>query len=149
LVIGIINLIGNQEIGNEWYNCFIKRDWEESPNPYCEFRLLAMLPHDRRAISIGATMNEDNGTGYVYLIKPVGHNVYKIGCTTNLEKRKLQQEKKLKTPLEYVHFVKSNHYQSAEQAAHIMFSNSHLSGEWFILTDEDVEKFKSIKDGVR
>jgi len=93
------------------------------------------------------TEQNDNGQGYVYLIKPVGHNVYKIGCTTDLEKRKLQQEKKLKTSLEYVHYIKSNHYQWAEQTAQIMFAHSHLSGEWFILTDEDIAKFKSIKDG--
>ena len=96
---------------------------------------------------LGDHMEDSNGIGYVYLVKPVGHNVYKIGCTTNLEKRKLQQEKKLNTLLEYVHFVKSNHYQWAEQTAQSMFSHSRLSGEWFILTDDDIEKFKSIKDG--
>jgi len=84
--------------------------------------------------------------GYVYLLKPVGHNVYKIGRTTNLDKRRVQQEKKLKTSLEYVHFIKSNDYQWAEQRMHVIFGHAHLVSEWFILTDQDIEKFKSIKD---
>ncbi len=32
--------------------------------------------------------------GFIYLMKPVGHNVYKIGETINIEKRMARMQKK-------------------------------------------------------
>lgn len=87
---------------------------------------------------------ENKISGWVYLIKPVGHNVYKIGCTTNLEKRLIQNSKKSNIQMEYIHYFYSENYEHAEQNAQIMFGNKHLANEWYLMTDEDIEKFKRI-----
>lgn len=83
-------------------------------------------------------------SGWVYLIKPVGHNIYKIGYTTNLEQRLKQNSKKIGKPVEYVHFFHTDNCQYAEQEVHAMFRNSHLVSEWYTLSDEEVSKFKGL-----
>jgi len=84
--------------------------------------------------------------GWVYLIQPVGHNVYKIGNTTNLEKRITQNIKKLKHSVKLIHAFRSKNCFHSEQDAHIIFSHAHLVSEWFILSDKDVAAFCAIKD---
>lgn len=83
--------------------------------------------------------------GYVYLMQPKGHNVYKIGCTMHLEKRlQRKQNDILGVALEYVAVVWSEDYERLEQHLHRTFAAYHLAGEWFVLPDATVEWFKGL-----
>jgi len=91
-----------------------------------------------------ATIEDPNGEGYVYLIKPVGHNVYKIGSTTDLERRLIQNSRNTGQRMEYVHYFYSKNMEHDEQRAQIMFSKSHLVRDWFVMSDEEIERFKKL-----
>jgi len=84
--------------------------------------------------------------GFVYLVQPKGHNVFKIGCTTDINRRIQQIQKKLGRDVHCIHYFKSRDYFTAEQRVHCIFETSRLSKEWFILSDEEINKFCQIKD---
>lgn len=83
--------------------------------------------------------------GYVYLIRPVGKNVYKIGSTNNLERRlKRYNNKKQSVIYEFVDYFFSNDCVALEERLHSYYSKYILSGEWFALPDNEIFNFQSI-----
>lgn len=81
--------------------------------------------------------------GWVYILKPVGHNVYKVGCTTDLARREKTMGKAYGFDIEYVAFNYYSDYEGAERWWHEHFKkrNKYLIGEWFLLTSEDIHYF--------
>ena len=82
--------------------------------------------------------------GYVYLLHPVGHNVYKIGCTVDLVNRLQRMQRGRDVPLEYVACIPSDDYELLEQRLHRIYRRFRLDGEWFALTPEDVEYIRGL-----
>ena len=84
--------------------------------------------------------------GFIYLMKPVGHNVYKIGETIDIENRIARKEKvkdyKLKCILS-VEVARTNMW-SIERDLHYMFHSYRLAGEWFVLPKEIIKQFELI-----
>jgi hypothetical protein len=81
--------------------------------------------------------------GYVYLIRAMGENLYKIGKSTNPEKRVQSIIGGLPMKAEAIHIAWFEDHSYAEQMFHDTFSKTRKNGEWFILEDEDVEFIKS------
>lgn len=79
--------------------------------------------------------------GYVYLIKPIGHNVYKIGCTTDCTRRFKTMRNTYPFKFECVGKNYYKDYEYAERYWHEYFKNRKLQGEWFLLSDHDVQTF--------
>ena len=73
--------------------------------------------------------------GYVYIIKV--DQYYKIGQTTSMKKRIGEYTKLMKEP-EIVINVLCTHYRDVEKELHQMFFDKNTNGEWFLLSDEDV-----------
>lgn len=73
--------------------------------------------------------------GYVYIIKVKEY--YKIGRTTNPKKRftdfSIFMEK-----LEVVHCQFTKFYKHIEKELHKMFSHKNTNGEWFLLTEDEL-----------
>lgn len=82
--------------------------------------------------------------GYVYLMRPIGHNVYKIGCTVDLDSRLYRKQRGKDYRLEYVAHIWSEDYERLEKAIHQKFNGYLLADEWFALPDEAVEWFKGL-----
>lgn len=82
--------------------------------------------------------------GYVYLLQPIGHNIYKIGCTTNLERRLKGYKSLYKFPVEFIAHIHYEDYQQAEQQWHTKYDKYHLVGEWYVLPDSEVRDFKEL-----
>lgn len=83
--------------------------------------------------------------GYVYLVRPIGHNVYKIGCTVDPDERLRRMQRKHRGfQLEYAALVHHWNYFAFEDFLHRKFSRYRLIGEWFVLPDEAVEEFKGL-----
>ena len=85
--------------------------------------------------------------GYVYLIGNTDTpGKYKIGSTRgkSVEKRL----KQLQTGNSSELFIKDSYETERpfklEKMLHNRFKSSHLIGEWFALSEDDTEKFKSI-----
>ena len=82
--------------------------------------------------------------GVVYLLKIKGKSQYKIGVTTNLEKRLTQISPKMPFALNVEHKIKSDKIYSLEEKLHNKFKDKHIKGEWFELNKDDVNYIKSL-----
>lgn len=80
--------------------------------------------------------------GFVYILKEHKYNTYKIGKTKNVEKRLNEFHVKLpyETTVENLIFCKDHH--KAEILFHELFKGKRLDGEWFRLTEDDLEKIR-------
>lgn len=84
--------------------------------------------------------------GFVYLIA-ADNGMHKIGKTVNLTNRVNEFGIKLPMKTWLVHSFKSQNYDVAELQLHELFEDKRSHGEWFVLTDEDVQYICSIQDG--
>ena len=75
--------------------------------------------------------------GYVYIIKI--DNYYKIGISINPKNRLKSFTKLMKEP-EIISLTFCNNYKQVEKELHEMFSDRNTNGEWFTLTDEELDK---------
>jgi hypothetical protein len=78
--------------------------------------------------------------GLVYIIK--GGSLYKIGRTTNLERR-LRAFNGLPFPVEVVHTIQAGDACGLETSLHSLFKSKRVKGEWFSLTEEDLDTLKT------
>jgi hypothetical protein len=83
--------------------------------------------------------------GYIYLI--VAENgMCKIGKTQNIEKRMNPFKVKFPMNWELIYSFQTENYTLAEKRLHKLFNEKRSIGEWFSLTEEDIEYIKSIRD---
>lgn len=84
-----------------------------------------------------------NNKGYVYFIT-TNYKEYKIGLSTNLEKRMGEYTNLPYKPIT-IHLIKSNDCYLTEKLFHEYFKEKRLRGEWFKLNDKDIKFIKSEK----
>ena len=80
--------------------------------------------------------------GRIYLYKAGIY--YKIGRTKNLERREREIKLQLPFKVELIHHIKTNNPIKTEKYWHDHFATRRQNGEWFCLTNSDVEEFKRI-----
>ncbi|MEZ9564837.1 GIY-YIG nuclease family protein [Vibrio artabrorum] len=81
----------------------------------------------------------------VYLVKAVDSGIYKIGVTTNLEKRIRQLQNFHHEKLILVASAKGG--KKTEAKLHKHFSDDVVKGEWFKLTCDQVSKIEAFLGG--
>jgi hypothetical protein len=81
--------------------------------------------------------------GYVYLIK-AATGLYKIGRTKSLNDRFSFFKNNLPFEVELIHTISAVNYKSAEKELHERFAPKRENGEWFRLTQEDVNLIEAI-----
>lgn len=82
--------------------------------------------------------------GVVYLLKAGGH--FKIGMSTNPDKRIGQIKLQLPYPVEVMHTIRAANPLAAEAHWHRRFAALRQNGEWFLLTGAEVSEFKSVSE---
>lgn len=93
---------------------------------------------------IFSLFGEDSGKGYVYIVKAVISNHYKIGFTANsvIDKRISAHQTSSSERLDRVgSFPVSS--RKTEKTIHKKFSHRHVRGEWFQLSNEEVKDLLS------
>jgi len=81
-------------------------------------------------------------TRFVYLVHD-GAGAYKIGLTKDLAKRIWGQiQPAYPRKLELIHAIETDHAEALEAYWHGRFADKRMNGEWFALTEEDIECFK-------
>jgi hypothetical protein len=83
-------------------------------------------------------------SGLVYLIKC--EKMYKIGKTTNLPKRFTSLQTASPYPLKLIHTIQCAELRNSERRFHQMFAAKRVRGEWFELSEEDVNYILNIKE---
>lgn len=85
----------------------------------------------------------------VYLIRCGKTNFYKIGRSTDLQRRLLDISASNPHLIFLEHVIVDPQYGIIEKRLHSMFQRKRLKGEWFCLKEKDVVRimnFKSLKD---
>jgi hypothetical protein len=78
--------------------------------------------------------------GYIYVVK-TDNNLYKIGSAGNVE----QRIRKMPFRVHLVHIISTDNVYDTEMDLQERFRKSRLGGEWFRLTETQVQELKSIK----
>lgn len=81
--------------------------------------------------------------GFVYLIK--SGETYKIGKAKRIDDRMSSISPVLPHPIELIHSIERDEYDALELELHERFADKRLNGEWFALTEQDIEAIKAIK----
>ncbi len=85
--------------------------------------------------------------GYIYMIK--SQYGFKIGKSKNIKQRNKLYSIKMPFHFDYVFKEKCVDYHNLEIRLHEMFSEKHLNGEWFQLTDTDINHICQIIENYR
>lgn len=80
---------------------------------------------------------DSKNQGYIYIIKV--DNYYKIGRTLDPKRRMGEYTKLMKKP-DIISLVFCNNYKQIEKDLHKMFFYRNTNGEWFTLTEEELNK---------
>jgi hypothetical protein len=81
------------------------------------------------------TINYEDTREFIYILK--GLNSYKIGYTTNFNKR-IKVYKTHNPNIKTICLIESNNSFEFESYLHNRFKNKNVNGEWFDLTEEEV-----------
>lgn len=90
----------------------------------------------------------DTSMHQVYLAK-ADNGLFKIGLSSNACERIRGLNKQSPIDIKMVALYGSTDAIACENELHRWFRNKHVKGEWFYLTDEDVEVFHWYFEGVK
>lgn len=82
-------------------------------------------------------------TGSVYLMKSGQH--HKIGRSNHVGRRSYEVALQLPEKIEVIHEIETDDPEGIELYWHNRFASKRTNGEWFLLTDADVQAFKRRK----
>jgi hypothetical protein len=97
-----------------------------------------------KAVSEAASDSSKDLSGAVYLIRCGTY--FKIGKTKKLEQRHAQLRIQLPEKPELIHGIRTNNIDYAERHWHKRFAAQRANGEWFILSEADVQEFCQCKE---
>ena len=89
-----------------------------------------------------ADVPEENRPGYVYLIE--SKEGFKIGRTTRMKERTQLFAVKLPFPIKIRHYAWFSDCVKTESLLHRHFAAQRLEGEWFALSENDIDYIKQL-----
>lgn len=93
----------------------------------------------------GKLKHEADISEYNYLISD-NNGFYKIGLSQNPDIRLKQISKELQIELKLLHSFPSDNVKESEELLHMRFGPVRIEGEWFVLSDKDVEYIMKISE---
>jgi len=113
------------------------RNWEYRKQPIKNYRI---DPHVFLNEEASKYFKRDCD-GYVYLVK--ADNLYKIGMSSNPEKRMETLRYRPPYPTKLIHAFRTPQCRKDEWLLHIIFRDKRVVGEWFILDEDDIAWIKT------
>lgn len=99
--------------------------------------------NQRRISKLSEMSAANDRNGYIYVVRSGLSNLYKIGRTTNFQKRLKTLQTSCAVPLTIVKTFFSHDAVSLEKAAHDKFAHFRQKGEWFDLNSEQLTQLLS------
>ena len=78
--------------------------------------------------------------GYVYVVQ--SGDAFKIGLSKNVPQRVEQIQPIMPYPVEIILTIQTENMRTLEARLHKRYASKRLNGEWFALTDQDIEDIK-------
>lgn len=100
------------------------------------------LEKHKEANESGGVDSEQITRGWVYLIKHGGRNEYRIGSTTNPMRRLGENRIELPGGAEPIHSIETADKTGIETYWHNRFKPKQMNGDWFNLSQTDINEFK-------
>ncbi|WP_241475442.1 GIY-YIG nuclease family protein [Priestia flexa] len=91
-------------------------------------------------------LHHAQGDGLVYFIRALSGNLEgltKIGYTRDMQGRLAKIYQDLKIEMEVTYYIATSDVVTLEQTLHNVFKAKRVTGEWFDLSDEDIELVKA------
>jgi hypothetical protein len=104
-----------------------------------------LIPEDKVFDPTGISKVEDHFDYGVYVIKSE-FGYYKIGYSSNINNRFKGLNKASPDKLQLTCVIKTKEYKELEKELHEKYSDKRYQGEWFELSDADIEYIKSLED---
>lgn len=83
--------------------------------------------------------------GFVYVVKQVGGDHYKIGRTADPDDRLRTFNVKLPFPVEFEILIKCDDMYKLESDLHYQYASKRVRGEWFALDTDDLEAIRGLQ----
>lgn len=90
----------------------------------------------------GIEIGESKQVGYIYFIQEKYSGAIKIGRSLNLEKRLRLFIAELPFQVVLIQYIKTINYEKIELACHEHFAKSRVNGEWFRLSDIEIQRIR-------
>ncbi|MGE6893809.1 GIY-YIG nuclease family protein [Priestia flexa] len=90
-------------------------------------------------------VNRQKPQGIIYFVRALcgeQEGLVKIGYTTNLKTRLLSLKGESGAEVELLHHIPTTDCLNMEKTLHNIFKSKRITGEWFDLSDEDIELIK-------
>lgn len=85
-----------------------------------------------------------NCFGYAYIFDAHNGN-YKIGCTQDLYRRRIEICSRYECDGKYLIAFQSPNMWAIEKLFHDFFNDNHVSGEWFRFTAQEIDWIQAVK----
>ena len=104
------------------------------------------IPSDTPELDQG--LNSKNEECYVYLMKDLRNNTYKIGISINpsIREKTLQSEQPKMELIAFKKYINRKIAGSIEKALHETYSHKRKRGEWFNFDNEDIKELSATLD---
>lgn len=86
-----------------------------------------------------AILERSYGREGLYIISMTGTNIFKIGITKDFTRRMKNLQTGNPNVLEVHHFYPMPAHRNAESFLHKKYKNKNIGGEWFVLTQSDLD----------
>lgn len=108
-----------------------------------ERRSLKWNRHRFKAVESEIIKEKESKVGFIYIL--YGGGYYKIGLTNDIDRRLAQISPALPFTVELVHTIKTDDMVRIEHFLHEKFADKRANGEWFSLSDDDIEWLKQLE----
>lgn len=112
------------------------RDWYDAIDP--------SAIEESNASPIPRNEHIKSKVGYVYLIHDPRRQIYKIGMALDPAARFRSLQSDNNHALKLLHTIPCSDYRTSEQHLHQIYAERRTNGEWFALTQSDVDEIKGI-----
>ena len=132
----------NRVARNTWHKARIKGDWQRAYIRSQQGPVKPTIKITQPVMEIKPRVHLDEGC--IYIIRCKDSATYKIGKSTNPACRLKSHQTSCPSELELEYYTKVWQMSHIEYAIHKLYADKCVRGEWYELSEDDIEQLKSM-----